>query len=330
MTAATYSPAARRAPIPTGPAVFGLAGAAAAVTVAFPLLIYTASLALFGGAHVLSELNYLDRRFSARLGPRAATRIGLPIAAAFVALAAGFAAVLTPRAVAMVEGAAAVALVGGILPLMRRRRIAGGAIGALFAAGSIAAPFQLLLTLAVLHNLTPLGFFAEALAGAARRRALALLAVPLLLLPLLIATGLPFAVLARMGLVLPEAGFLASGPLALNLGYYVPAGLVSTDWALHAFTAAVFAQIVHYAVVIVLLPRLPGDIPAHTVVRWPARGRLIAAIAAAGFALALLFVLDYRLARQVYALMALVHSWIEIPVLLAAWGGLAPVHPAKA
>jgi hypothetical protein len=311
-------------------AALGLVAAAAAVTVALPLLTYTASLALFGVAHVLSELNYIDRRFSARLGPVVRIRIGLPIAAAFVALAAGFAAVLTPRAVAMVEGVAAVALVGGILPLMRRHRIAGGVLGALFAASAVAAPFQLLLTLALLHNLTPLGFFAEALTGAARRRALALLAVPLLLLPLLIATGLPFALLARMGLVLPEAGLLASGPLALNLGYYVPAGLVSTDWALHAFTAAVFAQIVHYAVVIALLPRLLGDVPAHTVVRWPTRGRLIGVIAATGLALALLFVLDYRLARQLYALMALIHSWVEIPVLLAAWGGLAAVHPAKA
>jgi hypothetical protein len=220
-------------------------GIAAVVTVALPLLAYTASLALFGIAHVLSELNYLDRRFSARLGAGVLIRVGLPIAGAFAALAAGFLGLLPPRAVATVEGMAAVGLIVAVLGLMHRRRVAGAVTGMLLAAGAIFAPFQLLLMLAILHNMTPLGFFAEALTGAARRRALVLLAVPLIGLPLLIATGLPFAVLARMGLALPEAGFLASGPLALNLGYYVPAGLVATDWALHAFTAAVFAQITH-------------------------------------------------------------------------------------
>jgi hypothetical protein len=83
-------------------------------------------------------------------------------------------------------------------------------------------------------------------------------------------------------------------------------------------------------VVIALLPRLLGEAPSRTLVPWPLPGRLIAAIAAAGLALALLFVLDYRLARQIYALAALVHSWIEIPILLLAWGGLAAVQPARA
>jgi hypothetical protein len=329
---AAADPVSRRRAVPAiGPAAgLALAGAAAAVTVALPLLIYTTSLALFGLAHVVSELNYVDRRFSARLGAGVRVRIGVPVAAAFAALAAGFFELLPARAVGVIEGAAAAGLILGVLGLMRRRRAAGAAIGLLLAAGALLAPFQLLLTLAILHNLTPLGFFAEALSGAARRRALALLAVPLIGIPLVIASGWPFAVLARLGLALPEAGFLASGPLALNLGYYVPAGLTSSEWALHAFTAAVFAQITHYTVVIALLPRLLGDAPSTAVIRWPSGRRFVAAIAAAGLALVLLFVLDYRLARQVYALAALVHSWVEIPVLLLAWGGLAAAQPARA
>jgi hypothetical protein len=118
---------------------------------------------------------------------------------------------------------------------------------------------------------------------------------------------------------------LASGPLAFNLGVYVPASLVSSEWALHAFSAAVFAQIMHYAAVIVLLPRLAAETPS----RWPSRW-LVAGSAAATAALAIVFVVDYGLARQLYGLAALVHSWLEIPVLLVALGGIAGVQYARA
>jgi hypothetical protein len=213
---------------------------------------------------------------------------------------------------------------------MRRLRIVGCGIGFVIAAGALAAPFQLLLLLALLHNLTPLGFFAEALSGAERRRVVTLLAVPLIVLPLLIATGLPFAGLVRLGLASPETRWLASGPLALNLGVYVPGSLVSTGWALHAFSAAVFAQIMHYTAVIVLLPRLLDGGPSRTRLPWPRKGWLVPMIAAAAIGFALVFVFDYQRARQLYALAALAHGWVEIPLLLLAWGGLAAAQSAKA
>jgi len=298
------------------------------VTVALPLATYTTALALFGLAHVLSELTYVDRRFGARLGAGKTLRIGLPILVAVLARAAAARGLLVPAVDVTIELLAAAALALGVVTRMRRHRAAGAAIGLFLALGAVAAPFQMLLGLAILHNLTPLGFFAEALTGERRRRAMILLAVPLVALPLLIATGLPCAVLARLGLALPEARFLASGPLALNLGVFVPASLVSTDWALHAFSAAVFAQIMHYAAVIVLLPRLSEEMPP----RLPRSGRHwvkpAIAVAAAGFAL--VFVVDYGFARQLYALAALVHSWVEIPVLLLALGGAAMAQSARA
>ena len=331
MSVAAVARHAPRAPLPVGPvAGCAVVGAAAVATVALPLLVYTASLAFFGIAHVLSELHYIDRRFSARLGGGALAWLGVPIAMAVAALAAGFLGLGSPRVTGTVELAAATALAFGAAGLMRRKRVAGAVIGVALAAGALAAPFQLLLTLAVLHNFTPLGFFAEALSGAARRRTLAALALPLIAVPLVIATGLPFAALARLGWALPDAGFLASGPLALNLGVYVPPELAASDWALHAFTAAVFAQITHYAVVIGLLPRLLDGAPPRTVARWPAGGRLVAAIAATAAGFALRFVLDYRLARELYALAALAHGWAEIPILLLAWGGFVAAQPARA
>jgi len=48
----------------------------------------------------------------------------------------------------------------------------------------------------------------------------------------------------------------------------------------------------------------------------------VAGIAVAGVALAFVFFADYGLARQLYGLAALVHSWIEISVLLLALGGV--------
>jgi hypothetical protein len=78
--------------------------------------------------------------------------------------------------------------------------------------------------------------------------------------------------------------------------------------------------------VIVLLPRLSQGMPARTVLPWPGRGlRTAITVVAVGFAL--VFVADYGLARQLYGLAALVHSWLEIPVLLLALGGLAAVQP---
>jgi hypothetical protein len=299
------------------------------VTVALPLATYTTALALFGVAHVLSELSYVDRRFGARLGAGTALRIGLPILVAVMARAAAMLGLLMPAVGVAIELLAAAALALGVVTRMRRRRAAGAAIGLFLALGAVAAPFQMLLGLALLHNLTPLGFFAEALAGERRRRALILLAVPLVALPLLIATGLPGAVLAWLGLALPEARFLASGPLALNLGVFVPASLMSTDWALHAFSAAVFAQVMHYAAVIVLLPRLSEEMPARRVPRWSRRHWVRPAIAVAAAGFALVFVIDYGFARQLYALTALVHSWIEIPVLLLALGGAAMAQSAR-
>jgi hypothetical protein len=79
----------------------------------------------------------------------------------------------------------------------------------------------------------------------------------------------------------------------------------------------------------VLLPRLLGATPPRGVLPWSGRSWLLPAIAVAGVWFALVFVTDYGFARQLYALAALVHSWVEIPVLLLALGGVAMAQPAR-
>ncbi len=314
-----------------GLGVAGLGLAAVFVAcVALPLATYTLALACFGLAHVGSELRYLDLRFGARLGAawagRLAALLGLAAAARLLAMLGAL-----PWGVALPAELGCVVL--ALLPLLRAggprrgpargpgggpaRWLAAGLVAALLL-GAALAPFLALLVLSVTHNLTPLGFLAERLRGAARRRALLWGGIGFVGLPLLIATGLPFGWLAAAGLVAPEAAvFPSAGGLTQNLGAYVPAFGLGSDWALPAFSASVFAQCMHYVAVLGVLPRLvPGA--ASALLRWPSPPRFALALAAAGAALLLGFVLDYGVARKVYALAALLHAWAELPVLLLA------------
>lgn len=289
-------------------------------SVALPLATYTTALALFGLAHVGSEFRYIDHRFALRLGHGLFLALGLLLCGAVLARLGGMTGTLDRSAAAMAEigfGAAMVAL------MLRRGGRAGAmlaaALGLALVTGAWAAPFLTLLAFAVGHNLTPIALLAERFAApadrATRRRVLAVAATGLVGLPLLIATGIPFDLLAARGLVDPEASLFAGGDLLANLGAYVPASAWQSDWALHAFSAAVFAQCMHYVATIGVLPRLiaPGDRPA---LPWPSPRRFASGLAALCAALAIAFALDYAIARRVYAIAALVHAWIEIPILV--------------
>lgn len=286
-----------------------------ALCVALPLATYTTSLAAFGLPHVLAELRYVARRFGGRW-PAGAVTATLALLAAIVALRIAAltgalpAATTRPIELALVAGLAALTLPA----LWRRgplRAVLGGLLIAAVAWGAAADPITTAILLAGLHNLTPLGFIAEATAGRARRRALLLAGSAFIALPLLIALGLPYAALHALGALAPEYGPLAAGPLAAHLPVYLPAAARDAPWALHAFSALVFLQCAHYAAVLHVLPRLAGDPP-------PVRLRLGAALALVGALTLLAFALDFTGSRRLYGVAAAVHAWIEVPVLLAA------------
>ncbi len=286
--------------------------------VALPLATYTLALACFGLAHVGSELRYLDLRFGTRLGrawaARLAALLGLAAAMRLLAMLG-----VLPWGVALPAEIGCVVL--ALLPLLQARgpaRWPTALLALALSLGAAVAPFLTLLLLAVTHNLTPLGFLAERLRGAERQRALAMAGIGLLVLPLLVASGLPFSWLVALGLVAPEVtAFPGAGDLQGNLGAYVPAWALGSDWALHAFSASVFAQCMHYVAVLGVLPRLlPAGAPS--LLPWPPAQRFVLGLGAAGAALLLGFALDYGTARKVYALAALLHAWAELPVLLLA------------
>jgi hypothetical protein len=308
-----------------------LLAAAALAAVAWPLATYTLSLAAIGVVHVLCELRYVDRRFGARVERRLRLALLATLAAIVAGRLARRAGVVDAEAGALLELGLGLALVVAVLPALARGRRAGlavavaAAVGLALAVGAALAPATALLAIAVLHNLTPVGLLAEATTGAARRRALAGAALVFVGVPLVILSGAPFELLARLGVPAPEASVLPAGPLYQHLRAYLPADVLDRPWALHAFTACVFLQCAHYVYVIDVLPRtLPAA--ARGTVRWPTGGLALAALAGAALVALLAFADDFADARARYGALAALHAWLEVPILLLA---LAPLATAS-
>jgi len=287
----------------------GLALASAAV--AAPLATYTVSLAALGLPHVLSEMGYVRRRFAGRWPRPAAWATGallLVVVALRVTALIGWA---PAAALRPIELGAVAALAGLTLPRQWRRGAARAGLGALVVLavglGAIADPLLTAVALAGLHNLTPLGFIAEAAPG--QRRLMGGAVIAFVLVPALIATGLPLAGLTAVGAHALEWSPLGAGHLADHLPVYVPRPWLDRPWALHLFSALVFAQCMHYAAVIHLLPRLAGG---------RASPRVAGLWVLVGGATLLAFGHDFGGSRSLYGVAAAVHAWIEVPVLLAA------------
>ena len=287
-----------------------------------PLWVYATTLALFGLPHVLVELRYVDERFSARL-PRG-TLTWLVCGLGAVALLRLLAFVGVEGPLVRAELALGIGLVAVAAPLaLARANPAGSALALLTAGGLLAgvvyAPLETLVTMAPLHNLTPVGFLAERLRGRRRRRALAAAFVVFFAVPAVM-VGAPF---------LPEvvSGPPGTGDLSLHLGAFVPSPWIGSERGERLFAAAAYLQVMHYAVVLGVLPRLGGgDQRARALAPWP-RGRTFAlAVVVVGATAAGSFAMDFSCARAGYAVFAAVHAWVEIPVLLVACA-LGPTAP---
>lgn len=310
-----------------------LAAVLALLAIALPLPVYALSLGAFGLVHVFAELRYVDLRFAGRVPRRLLLAWSLLLGGVVVirVLAMTDALVGTPRAWA--ELGVVILLALSVLWLARERgprtALFGGVavtVIALLLYGSAEAPFETLVVLAFLHNLTPVGFLAERLDGAQRRRAMILCSVLFGLVPLLLASGLPRQALATLGwdgaaLVMPRVGATAD-----HLGVFVPSWLSGTQ-AVDLFTAAVYLQCLHYVVVIGVLPRLlPAE--AKGIVPWPGASRFALVLAAIGGISLLAFAVSFSGTRQLYGVFAAVHAWVEVPVLLAALTLVAPAPRA--
>ncbi|MBV8410710.1 MAG: hypothetical protein JOY64_23990 [Alphaproteobacteria bacterium] len=292
-------------------------------SVGLPLVTYTTVLALFGLPHIASELRYLDYRFGSRLGRSVVLRVVGLLILAMAARAGGLLGALPFPLAGTIEILLAAVAVVTLAPAGSSVRWTAVALCLVLVTCALMAPLTTLLFLAVSHNFTPLGFLAERLRGRQRRHALALGAIGLVLLPGLIMTGLPYNWLSELGLGDPEAiVFPAAGDLLANLGAYVPSWAMGEDWALHAFSACVFAQCIHYIAVIGVLPLLiPGGSPP--LVHWPKPEMFWVIVIGAGVVVFTGFAADYLVVRKLYAIVALLHAWLELPLLLVA------LHPPQ-
>jgi multisubunit Na+/H+ antiporter MnhC subunit len=141
------------------------------------------------------------------------------------------------------------------------------------------------------------------------------------LIPVLLAAGLPQQALGALGIARHDGGFGTTGPLDEHLLVFVPSPWIHTELGPRLFQAAAFLQLLHYGVVIGVLPRLlgarggAGDQP---VLPWPRARVLTLVVTALAVAAAVAFVADFRGTRAHYGLLAAVHAWIELPVLLLA------------
>lgn len=315
--------------LPASLAVTGIAGFGcfAVLAIMAPLATYTVTLAAFGLPHVLSELRYIDRRF----GRRIARHILLPVAVLLPFIVAMRACVVFHLVSPELDVPAELGGVTMLALACARGSFSQKAVALLVAGvlgGATAlAPFTTAVSLAMLHNLTPLGFLWQIAPRANRRRLMAGAAFAFIGLPLLVATGWPHKALDALLGSLPIFDPLHAGPLKAHLFVYVPSQFVATPQAIDFFTASVVAQGAHYASVIVILPLLLHrlDPRARGLVAWPS-GIWFALLCIGAATLGLARSLDgFAQARALYGIVASIHAWIEIPVLIVALtGGAQP------
>jgi hypothetical protein len=293
----------------------------AAICVALPLFVYGLSLALFGLPHVLAELRYVFFRFGGRWPRNAVIVVGSLLTAIVVLRIMQLGGLLTTSRWLPIELILVAALAAMVLPALWRRGVGRAVVGGTLVVGvglgAAYAPIATALALAILHNFTPVGFFAEGLRGADRRKALQWSAWVFIAVPLVILSGLPSEVFRSFSLHAAEASWLPTGPLADHIKVYVPATLESGAWAVPLFSAMVFAQCMHYAAVIHVLPRM-GETPQGT------SPLLSVGLAVIGLAMLGAFSQDFSFSRSAYGIAAAVHAWVEVPVLLAALLGAGP------
>ncbi len=292
----------------------------AGVVVSAPLFVYGVTLAILGLPHVLSEFRYLDQRFG--------QRIGAPLGLVMAVLLGG---IVANRVLAWLPSyrvppySTEIVLVLGLivltLPTLIRSSLFAALIGVLvvgpLAYGLIHAPATTLVILALLHNLTPVGFLAECLRGQQRLSALTLCAFAFVLVPLLIMSGrVEGAISWCFATWLPVPPGIPGDPSS-HFAVYVPTELWDPTMRKRLFSAAVYLQCLHYAIVIQLLPRL-GVKNHKTVFPWPRNFRPL--IILAGIISGIGFYWAFADSRALYGVIAAVHAWIEIPILLFCLG----------
>ena len=328
-------PTLKSAPIlPSWTASSAILLALSVAAICTPVWLYSTTLAIFGGMHVLSELRYVELRFGARL-----KGLMLPVGlflAGLVVLRGGAAADFWPRDIFQLrlENLAIIGLALLCMPRLIRSGVVptlvGGSVVVLVGWGLVRSPVLTAFILSALHNWTPVGFLAEAVPTPERRKGLVLAVVGFGVLPILLATGWGQSSLAGLVDMSTEIPGLLTGAAEVQVSGW-PATVRRTLDAPALFAALAFAQCMHYIAVIGLMPRICPEVEPSAEAWFFGRvsaHRFWQITAVLCGVLVLGFCFDFSLSRTWYFVPATLHAWIELPALLLALTGSGPDQPA--
>jgi len=290
-----------------------------------PIATYLGTLSLFGVAHVFIELRYLDAQYFSTLKQQCDASFVFWLVNLLLVIAALRCVVLLgwlPNSIGFgLELGCGLGLVllatrvlwqqikAGCSPERRVRLGVALAIATLLVLGIMQSPITTLVILAILHNLTPIGF----LYHHPNQQRFPWFGCLFLfgLLPLLVFYG------RWLG-----AGWSSLPSMAAYVAAFVPPSIQHSQFAAPLFAAATFCQCMHYMVVIGLFSAWTPSNP-ESLIPWmrPPVFYLTVLLIATLFFFA--FQTSFLTTRAFYSVLASLHAWVEIPLLLVL---LTPQH----
>jgi hypothetical protein len=276
--------------------------------IVFPFTTYATTLATFGIAHVAIELRYVDSRFHAQLdGALERSLVLLLMSIALLRCCAIFG--WMPSGLAhLIELSFGIGLVLIATQHVYRQNwqlgLLGMAIGGTIGIGIIIDPIATSTTFAILHNLTPIGFILE---HQDRQNYVQKLLV----------CGCIFGILPLL-IILYQ--FLSISHLALETNIAYLSAFIAPVWQKSTlvyplFSAVVFLQCMHYTAVIGLFSQWTSD-RSPTLLPWCANRYFYCLLGGISVCLLIAFQHNFGLTRSLYGIVASIHAWLEIPLLL--------------
>lgn len=309
-------------PAPSGLALAGVTilatGIVAMAGVRAPLPVAVIGLMIFGVLHNVLEIRHVLGTFSALLTPTVLGLVGILVLGIMAARVWGPSARIFD--ILLGYGVLAVGLALG----HRRWRTVGWGLALAVGLGlSLSHPALHVVVLAHLHNLVPLAFlwwWGARLPRTGRRAFRAAQVAWVVVVPVaVLAGGTDRWIRPAPDLV---AGF-GPGVAAVSRGVATPGADVV--WGTRLLVVFAILQTMHYLVWVGFFPRFGADAVARFEARWPSltNRRVVVAAVAVALVFAVVFWADCAQGRAWYAVLATFHAYLEFPILLAMFVGVA-------
>jgi hypothetical protein len=279
----------------------------AASAIALPFTTYALTLATFGIAHVAIELRYINSRFHRQFGDRIEIKL-VRLVLAIASLRIGSIAGIIPSQIAyLLELGCGLGLITiasyRLWTIDRLRGSIGLGLGCLLGMGISYDPIATSTIFAIFHNLTPVGFILE-------RQGVKMRHVPII-------CGAIFG-LMPLAILWYKSFPIVRLPLERDTSYL--SAFIAPAWqqfsiAQPLFAAVVFLQCMHYATVIGLFSQWTPTL-TETRSTWLSAKYFYLLLAGISLGFFMAFQHSFVLTRAYYGIIASIHAWIEIPLLL--------------